>query len=168
MTMRPSGPAVFEPSAEAVTAARERLRAVGFVLTEELVRDLLRDVIAIEAARLDRRAREAATACLRSIEEAAREALQILTRASAPLPPTRRMPALEARVAPVSPRQDAPVNLTDIVRRRLGEDAPPPVPPQPAPVAPPAPAPAARVRPAPEDELFLPEPRRPVFKRPRR
>src|SRR6476646_7446603 len=69
----------MEPSADAVQAMRERLRALGFLLTDDATRDLLRPVLGIESARLDRHAREAAAACLHSIQDAAREALAILT-----------------------------------------------------------------------------------------
>lgn len=154
MTMRPNT-AIMEPSAEAVQATRERLRALGFLLTDDATRDLLRTVLGIESARLDRRAREAATACLRSIQDAAREALAILT--DGPTSATAPMAGVSAPApkAAAAHRQDQPVNLAEMVRKRLGDDvsrdAPAPLPPAPA-------APHNRV-PA--------EPRRPVFKRPR-
>jgi hypothetical protein len=147
----------MEPSAEAVQAARERLRALGFLLTDDATRDLLRIVLGIESGRLDRRAREAAASCLRSIQDAAREALTILTQgpgATAPMPAVT--PA--SRPAP-APKRDQPVNLAEIVRQRLGDDVPrddPAARPH-EPVAPAAPPPGRASA----------EPRRPVFKRPR-
>jgi hypothetical protein len=162
----------MEPSPEAVQAMRERLRAFGFLLTDAAARDLLRSVLDIESARLDRRAREAAAACLHSIQNAAREALAILTEGPASI--TAPMPAVGAAApkAPSASKPDQPVNLADVLRKRLGDDvsrdepasrpeprqahAPPPPPP-----APPAPPPAASHNRAPV------EPRRPVFKRPR-
>ncbi len=157
MTIRPNA-AIMEPSAEAVQATRERLRALGFLLTDDATRDLLRTVLGIESARLDRRAREAATACLRSIQDAAREALAILT--DGPTSATAPMAAVSAPAPKVPPahRQDQPVNLAEMVRKRLGDDvsrddAPAPLPPPPPPAAPHNRVPA--------------EPRRPVFKRPR-
>ncbi len=153
----------MEPSADAVQATRERLHALGFLLTDEATRDLLRTVLGIESARLDRHAREAAAACLRSIQDAAREALAILTQGPAGV--TAPMPAVAAagpKPAP-APRRDQPVNLAEIVRQRLGDDLPkddpalrphePPPPPAQSPGLPHNRTPA--------------EPRRPVFKRPR-
>ena len=64
----------IEPSVEAVVTVRQRLHQMGFLVSDDAARDLLRDVFAVESARLDRRAREAATACLRSIPDAAPEA----------------------------------------------------------------------------------------------
>ena len=178
MTIRANPPAM-EPSPEAVVAMRERLRGLGFLLTEDAARDLLRGILGIESARLDRRAREAAAACLRSIQDAAREALAILTQGppavtapmaamAAPPPPPKPAPA---------PKRDQPVNLAEIVRQRLGDDAPRDDPalrpherlaPPPPPPAPPAPARAASHTRAPEaapaPAPVSPEPRRPVFK----
>ena len=96
MTIR-ANVAVMEPSAEAVQATRERLRALGFLLTDDATRDLLRTVLGIESARLDQRAREAATACLHSIQDAAREALAILT--DGPTSATAPMAAAGQRAA---------------------------------------------------------------------
>ena len=159
MTIRPNT-AIMEPSAEAVQATRERLRALGFLLTDDATRDLLRPVLGIESARLDRRAREAATACLRSIQDAAREALAILT--DGPTSATAPMAGVSAPApkAPPAHRQDQPVNLAEMVRKRLGDDVPRDIPagPHEVPAVPPAAATNNRV-PA--------EPRRPVFKRPR-
>lgn len=110
MTIRANPPAM-EPSPEAVVAMRERLRGLGFLLTEDAARDLLRGILGIESARLDRRAREAAAACLRSIQDAAREALAILTQGPAAV--TAPMAAVAAPVpkpAP-APKRDQPVNL---------------------------------------------------------
>jgi hypothetical protein len=148
----------MEPSAEAVQAARERLRALGFLLTDDATRDLLRLVLGIESGRLDRRAREAAATCLRSIQDAAREALSILTQGPAPTVPMAAV-APAPRPAP-APKRDQPVNLAEIVRQRLGEDAPrddPAARPH-EPTAPP---------PAPSPGRVGSEPHRPVFKRPR-
>ncbi len=149
---------------------RERLRGLGFLLTEDAARDLLRGILGIESARLDRRAREAAAACLRSIQDAAREALAILTQGPAAV--TAPMAAVAAPVpkpAP-APKRDQPVNLAEIVRQRLGDDAPrddpasrphePLAPPRP----PPSPAPAAPQSRAPAPGPSPAEPRRPVFK----
>ena len=69
----PERAAPIEPSVEAVVTVRQRLHQMGFLLSDDAARDLLRDVLAVESARLDRRAREAATACLRSIQDAAQE-----------------------------------------------------------------------------------------------
>jgi len=169
MTIRANAPAM-EPSPEAVVAIRERLRALGFLLTEDAARDLLRGILGIESARLDRRAREAAAACLRSIQDAAHEALAILTQGPAPV--TAPMPAVAApapKPAP-APKRDQPVNLAEIVRQRLGDDVPrddpasrphePLAPPRP----PPSPAPAAAQSRAPAPGPSPAEPRRPVFK----
>ena len=79
----PQSAAAIEPSVEAVVTVRQRLHQMGFILNDEAARDLLRAVFAVESARLDRRAREAATACLRSIQDAAQEALRILTQGTA-------------------------------------------------------------------------------------
>jgi hypothetical protein len=167
MTIR-ANVAVMEPSAEAVQATRERLRALGFLLTDDATRDLLRTVLGIESAHLDRRAREAATACLHSIQDAAREALAILTQG--PTSVTAPIPAVggPASKAPPAPRRDQPVNLAEMVRKRLGDDAPrddpasrPREPLAPPPAAAPPPQPAA------SQSRVQPEPRRPVFKRPR-
>lgn len=170
MTTRANA-APMEPSPEAVVAIRERLRALGFLLTEDAARELLRGILGIESARLDRRAREAATACLRSIQEAARDALAILTQGptavttplaavAAPGPPPKPVP---------TPRRDQPVNLAEIVRQRLGDDVPrddpaarPHEPLRPAP-APPRAGPSNRA-PEPPPAAVPPEPRRPVFK----
>ena len=170
MTIRANA-AVMEPSAEAVQATRERLRALGFLLTDDATRDLLRTVLAIESARLDRRAREAATACLHSIQDAAREALAILTQGpgsvTAPIPAVGAA-ASKAPPAPPAPKRDQPVNLAEMVRKRLGDDIPrddpasrPREPLAPPPAAAPPPQPAA------SHSRVTPEPRRPVFKRPR-
>lgn len=171
MTIRANPPAM-EPSPEAVVAIRERLRGLGFLLTEDAARDLLRGILGIESARLDRRAREAAAACLRSIQDAAREALAILTQGppaatapmaavAAPAPPPKPAPA---------PKRDQPVNLAEIVRQRLGDDAPrddPALRPH-EPLAPPPPASARAAShgraPEPAPAPVSPEPRRPVFK----
>ncbi len=163
MTIR-ANVAVMEPSAEAVQATRERLRALGFLLTDDATRDLLRTVLGIESARLDRRAREAATACLHSIQEAAREALAILTQG--PTSVTAPIPAVSAPApkVPPAPKRDQPVNLAEMVRKRLGDDVPrddPASRPHEPPVPPPAAAPPAAANRVPV------EPRRPVFKRPR-
>jgi hypothetical protein len=147
----------LEPSPEAVQAARERLRERGIDATEEIVREALRSVLAIEGARLDRRAREAAAACLLRIQEATREALAALVQPNAPTAPIPAVPGVAAppKSAP-PPKRDTPVNLAEIVRRRLGDELPPPEPERPlaSPTPPPSPARSA-------------EPRRPVFKRPR-
>ncbi len=170
MTTRANA-APMEPSPEAVVAIRERLRGLGFLLTEDAARDLLRGILGIESARLDRRAREAAAACLRSIQEAAREALSILTQGptavtaplaavAAPAPPPKPAPA---------PKRDQPVNLAEIVRQRLGDDAPRDDPAsrphEPLrPVAAPARAAPPNRAPEPGPAPVPPEPRRPVFK----
>lgn len=173
MTIRPNA-AIMEPSPEAVQATRERLRALGFLLTDDTTRDLLRAVLGIESARLDRRAREAATACLHSIQDAAREALAILTQG--PTSATAPMAAVSAPAPkpPPAHRQDQPVNLAEMVRKRLGDDVPtddPPARPH-APALGSAPAPRQPAPPPPPAAATLPnstppEPRRPVFKRPR-
>jgi hypothetical protein len=152
--MKTPDSAAIEPSVEAVVTVRQRLHQMGFLLSDEAARDLLRDVFAVESARLDRRAREAATACLRSIQDAAQEAVRILTQGA---PGARAQPAAPAHAAPPAPApppaaqrpRDEGVDLADVVRRRLGEDAPP-EPPVPRPDEPAGPGPAG--------------PRRPVFK----
>lgn len=164
MTSRANASPALEPSPEAVKAARERLRDHGVAATDEVVRDALRSVLAIEAARLDRRAREAAAACLLRIQEVTREALAVLVQ---PNSPTVQMSAPSAaprgRATPHPPPspppplgRDQPVNLAEVVRSRLGEDLPPEPPSRP--LAPPTPPPFPARQ---------PEPRRPVFKRPR-
>ena len=167
MTTRANASPALEPSPEAVKAARERLRDRGLAATDEVVRDALRSVLAIEAARLDRRAREAAAACLLRIQEVTREALAVLVQ---PNSPTVQMSAVSAGAPrgratphpppspspPPPPRRDQPVNLAEVVRSRLGEDLPPEPPSRP--LAPPTPPPSPARQ---------PEPRRPVFKRPR-
>jgi hypothetical protein len=152
--MKTPDSAAIEPSVEAVVTVRQRLHQMGFLLSDEAARDLLRDVFAVESARLDRRAREAATACLRSIQDAAQEAVRILTQGTSG---ARAQPAAPAHAAPPAPApppaaqrpRDEGVDLADVVRRRLGEDAPP-EPPVPRPDEPAGPGPAG--------------PRRPVFK----
>jgi len=112
----------IEPSVEAVVTVRQRLHQMGFLVSDDAARDLLRDVFAVESARLDRRAREAATACLRSIQDAAQEAVRILTQGAAatskapPAPPPPASP-------PARPRGEG-VDLAEVVRRRLGDDVP--------------------------------------------
>jgi hypothetical protein len=160
----------MEPSPEAVVAIRERLRALGFLLTEDAARDLLRGILGIESARLDRRAREAAAACLRSIQDAAREALAILTQGPAAVTAPMAAVAAPAPKPAPTPKRDQPVNLAEIVRQRLGDDAPrddpasrphePLAPPRPAP----SPAPAASQNRVPPPGPSPAEPRRPVFK----
>jgi hypothetical protein len=167
MTIRANAPAM-EPSPEAVVAIRERLRALGFLLTEDAARDLLRGILGIESARLDRRAREAAAACLRSIQDAAREALAILTQGPAAVTAPMAAVAAPAPKPAPAPKRDQPVNLAEIVRQRLGDDAPrddpgsrshePLAPPRPPPSSAPAGSQSRAPAPAPS------EPRRPVFK----
>jgi hypothetical protein len=155
MTRANAAPAL-EPSPEAVKAARERLRERGIGTTDEIVRDALRSVLAIEAARLDRRAREAAAACLLRIQEATREALSALVQPNAATAPMSAVPAAPVRPRSTPPpKRDQPVNLAEIVRSRLGDEVSGE---EARPVAPPTPAPFPARQ---------PEPRRPVFKRPR-
>ncbi|HEX2449950.1 MAG TPA: hypothetical protein VHJ69_02355 [Gemmatimonadales bacterium] len=117
----------IEPSVEAIVTVRQRLHQMGFLLSDDAARDLLRDVLLVESARLDRRAREAATACLRSIQDAAQEAVRILTQGG---PVTRGAEPAAAFAPPVSPPPPPPrqrqegVDLADVVRRRLGDDVP--------------------------------------------
>lgn len=171
MTIRANAPAM-EPSPEAVVAIRERLRALGFLLTEDAARDLLRGILGIESARLDRRAREAAAACLRSIQDAAREALTILTQGPAAVTTPMAAVAAPAPKPAPAPKRDQPVNLAEIVRQRLGDDVPrddpasrphePLAPSRPPPS--PAAGPAAPQNRAPAPGPSPAEPRRPVFK----
>jgi hypothetical protein len=164
MTPRPNAAPILEPSPEAVKAARERLREKGVVVTDEVLRDALRSVLAIEAARLDRRSREAAAACLLKIQDATREALAVLAQPNASTIP---LSAVQPPAAPLNPpappppapprRRDTPVNLAEIVRRRLGDEVPADDP-KARPLSPPTPPPSP---------ARSPEPRRPVFKRPR-
>jgi hypothetical protein len=151
----PDSAAPIEPSVEAIVTVRQRLHQMGFLLSDDAARELLRDVFAVEAARIDRRAREAATACLRSIQDAAQEAVRILTQGSTAAPRPQPIPhgpvAPAAAVsppppAPARPRDEA-VDLADVVRRRLGDDAPADAPPR-----------------RPEETPGPAGPRRPVFK----
>jgi len=166
MTRANAAPAL-EPSPEAVKAARDRLREKGIGASDEIVRDVLRSVLAIEGARLDRRAREAAAAVLLRIQEATREALAVMVQPNAPTTPMSAVSAPAARPRPQAPSQppppkrDLPVNLAEIVRSRLGDELPAEE--SSRPLAPPTPAP---FRPA-QPEQRQAEPRRPVFKRPR-
>ncbi len=140
-----SAPAI-EPSVEAVVTVRQRLHQMGFLLSDDAARELLRDIFAVESARIDRRAREAATACLQSIQDAAHEALRILTQGSpAPARPPQPAPPQPqpVAVAPPPPPPAAPgrpreegVDLAAVVRRHLGNDLPP----EPAPRRPDEPA----------------------------
>jgi hypothetical protein len=99
MTRANAAPAL-EPSPEAVKAARERLREKGVGASDEIVRDALRSVLAIEGARLDRRAREAAAAVLLRIQEATREALAVMVQPNSPTTPAPfRAPQPEPRQA---------------------------------------------------------------------
>ena len=119
----PESATPIEPSVEAVVTVRQRLHQMGFLLSDDAARNLLRDVFAVESARLDRRAREAATACLRSIQDAAQEALRILTQGTPAAP--------KAPPPPPAPRsRDEGVDLAEVVRRRLGEEVPPEAPPR--------------------------------------
>jgi hypothetical protein len=146
----PESASPIEPSVEAVVTVRQRLHQMGFLVSDDAARDLLRDVFAVESARLDRRAREAATACLRSIQDAAQEAVRILTQGTAtpPAPKASPPPApvqAPARLAPPPSRhRDEGVDLAEVVRRRLGEDIP--AEPQPSPRDD-TPAPAGTPRP---------------------
>ena len=151
----PDSAAPIEPSVEAIVTVRQRLHQMGFLLSDDAARELLRDVLAVEAARIDRRAREAATACLRSIQDAAQEAVRILTQGSHVAPRPQPIPhgpvAPSAAVsppppAPARPRDEA-VDLADVVRRRRGDDAPADAPPR-----------------RPEETPGPAGPRRPVFK----
>ncbi|HET8622041.1 MAG TPA: hypothetical protein VFM14_00610 [Gemmatimonadales bacterium] len=124
----PQNATSIEPSVEAVVTVRQRLHQMGFLLSDDAARDLLREVFTVESARLDRRAREAATACLRSIQDAAQEAVRILTQGAppAPRPQPQAMgvaPPAPTPAPPVRPR-DETVDLADVVRRRLGDDVP--------------------------------------------
>ncbi len=128
----PDNATPIEPSVEAIVTLRQRLHQMGFLLSDDAAHELLRDVFAVESTRLDRRAREAATACLRSIQDAAQEAVRILTQGSAAAPRPQPIPhgpaAPPAAVsspppAPARPRDEA-VDLADVVRRRLGDDVP--------------------------------------------
>jgi hypothetical protein len=172
MSQRTSSPRPLEPSAEAVRELRIRLERLGLPIREEVARDLLRAVLAEEAARLDRHAREAAAECLRSIQSAAREALDILTQGPAiqppgsspaptvPIPAARATPGSRAPAEPAEQRREEPVNLAEIVRRRIGEELAPDSRPlrhdEPTPLPPRAPVNLGA------------EPRRPVFKHPRK
>jgi hypothetical protein len=183
MSQRTSSPRPLEPSAEGVTALRMRLERLGFLIREETARDVLRAVLLEEAAHLDRHAREAAADCLRSIQSAAREALDILTQGPAmppgkSLPPTVPIPGARAAPGPRPPspapapapaqpsassaalRREESVNHAEVVRRRIGEELPPDSRPvrtdDPTPVPPRAPV------------NLGPEARRPVFKHPRK
>jgi hypothetical protein len=124
----PHSAAAIEPSVEAVVTVRQRLHQMGFILNDDAARDLLRAVFAVESARHDRRAREAATACLRSIQDAAQEALRILTQGAAPpsaaAPPLKQPAEPTASVGDAGARGAEGVNLAEVVRRRLAEDAP--------------------------------------------
>ena len=138
----PENAAPIEPSVEAVVTVRQRLHQMGFLLSDDAARDLLREVFSVESARLDRRAREAATACLRSIQDAAQEAVRILTQGS--------VAASKAPPAPPPPPAQRPkdegVDLAEMVRRRVGDVLPTEPPPR---------------RP---DDTPPPGSRRPVFK----
>lgn len=162
MTTRPNAPPTLEPSPEAVKAARDRLREKGVTVSEDVVRDALRGALAIEAARIERRSREAAAACLLKIQDTTREALALLAQPNAPTAPLSAVspasappkPAPAPATPPPPPRRDTPANLAEIVRRRLGDEAPEEDTSK-RPFAPPTPAPApSRSQ----------EPRRPVFK----
>lgn len=122
----PQSAAAIEPSVEAVVTVRQRLHQMGFILSDDAARELLRAVFAVESARLDRRAREAATACLRSIQEAAQEAVRILTQGSSPpkVPHAIPQPITEPAPPVASDRGRGGVDLAEVVRRRLAEDAP--------------------------------------------
>jgi hypothetical protein len=177
----------FEPSVEAVAMLRDRLQQLGFLIRIDSAHEVLRAVLAIEAARLDLRAHDAAAECLRSIQTAAREALDILTQgvpgtealalagthgnvesvvtrpAAAPARPASEPQAPAARrpsPAPTAPAEEQPVSLAEVVRRHLGEAMP---------------ADARPVRPdtqtSPPPLVIRPtpaEPRRPVIKHPRK
>ena len=128
----PQNAAPIEPSVEAVVTVRQRLHQMGFLLSDDAARELLRDVFAVESARLDRRAREAATACLRSIQDAAQEAVRILTQGAPPVAAPRAQPPAAAAApaapapgpAPAARAREEGVDLADVVRRRLGDDVP--------------------------------------------
>jgi hypothetical protein len=121
----PESATPIEPSVEAVVTVRQRLHQMGFLLSDDAARDLLRAVFAVESARLDRRAREAATACLRSIQDAAQEAVRILTQGAPAAPKAAPPPS-----PPASRSRDEGVDLAEVVRRRLGEEVPPEPPPR--------------------------------------
>jgi hypothetical protein len=129
----PQSAAATEPSVEAIVTVRQRLHQMGFILNDDAARELLRAVFAVESARLDRRAREAATACLRSIQDAAQEAVRILTQGTPPpkahatAPPQTGERGSAAAAEPS--RSPGGVDLADVVRRRIAED-PPAEPPQ--------------------------------------
>jgi hypothetical protein len=138
----PESAAPIEPSVEAVVTVRQRLHQMGFLLSDDAARDLLREVFAGESARLDRRAREAATACLRSIQDAAQEAVRILTQGSVAAPKAPPAPP----PPPAQRPKDEGVDLAEMVRRRVGDELPTEPPPR---------------RP---DDTPPPGSRRPVFK----
>jgi hypothetical protein len=172
----------FEPSVEAVAMLRARLQQLGFLIRIDSAHEVLRSVLGVEAARLDRHAHEAAAECLRSIQSAAREALDILTQGGSPADqephpaasgPASAQPAVSsghaARQVPTPPqpspvrpaaRTEEPVDLAELVRRHLGEAMP------------------ADNRPSrPDTQISQPsvgarpplgEPRRPVIKHPRK
>ncbi|MGH7518870.1 MAG: hypothetical protein ACREOC_15630 [Gemmatimonadales bacterium] len=136
----PESAASIEPSVEAIVTVRQRLHQMGFLLSDDAARELLRDVFAVESARMDRRAREAATACLRSIQDAAQEAVRILTQGSAapPRAPQPQPPVVPSSTAAAPPppaaapprSREEGVDLAEVVRRRLGDDTPADAPPR--------------------------------------
>jgi hypothetical protein len=163
-----------------VATLRARLQQFGFLIRIDAAHEVLRAVLAVEAARLDRHAHDAAAECLRSIQSAAREALELLTQGApagvvplpaqpVPEPPAGAAMAATERPSPGAPRRspgprpvpegEAPVNLAEVVRRRLGEELPPDS--RPLRVD-------TQSQPAPASRSPVSEPRRPVIKHPRK
>ncbi|MBA3658803.1 MAG: hypothetical protein H0W67_04330 [Gemmatimonadales bacterium] len=185
MTPNPVPPPLtdYDPSVPAVELVCDRLADLGLAVGADTARSLLREVIALEAARLDARLLEGLETSLETVRVATQSALALL-RAHAGDGSGQSDASLAHRTATLGAGSTVPrVPAAPTEPARVQRPAPEPVP-EPAPVArtrpvvepapPPQPAPAQREPEPPARTERPPRPdfeeeieRRPVFKRPR-
>jgi len=141
-----------EPSLHTVEMVCDRLAELGVAVGPDTARELVREVLAAEAPRVDARLREALDTALETIRVAAQAAMGVLKTTSPATPRPRPQDA-----APAQPRRERPTPIPvprrPPARRGLAEEAAPEPPPR-------------REAPRPRDD-FDDEERRPVFRRPR-
>jgi hypothetical protein len=124
------------PSNESIAVLQERLKGMGFLLSDKAAQEVLRDVLAIESSRLGAPSSgaeaEQALMALRRIHE---EALTLLLQGAGVLP-TRQLgappaaprvarPAAAPEPAPAPAPEDEHTDLTELVRQRLGAEVEP-------------------------------------------
>ena len=149
-TQRMAGP---EPSLQTVEMLCDRLAELGLAVGPDTARSLLREVLAVEAPRVDARLRDALDTTLQTIRIAAQSAMGLLATT-----------ASEGRS-----KEAAPAEQLHVSRRPPPQPAAPPrrAPPPPPPPEPKKPEPRQSGPRRPRVELDDEE-RRPVFRRPGR